>query len=165
MNCPVCRIPMQQINISGVVIDECDTCHGLWFDSHELTRLDEISEGEGEDLERILSYQRANDARNEQLSCPRCTIKMQKRNYFYRSGINIDECYGCGGIWLDAGELGAIRENFKDKGEREEIFEKLVTEHPDYQQMLSTKSEIEQKTAKLKQKGLLKNLYKLSFWR
>lgn len=165
MNCPLCKVPMQQINISGVVIDECDNCHGLWFDSHELSRLDELHEGSGEDLDRILSYPRAGDSRREPLTCPRCTMKMKQRNYFYRSGINIDECYGCGGIWLDAGELRAIRENFKDAEERVELFETMISDHPDYQQLKAQQSLLQQQTEKLRQKGLLKNLFKICFWR
>lgn len=165
MNCPICWVPLQQLNISGVIIDECDNCHGLWFDAHELARLDEISEGSGEDLDRILSYPRADDMRIEQITCPRCSIKMQRRNYYYKSGINVDECYGCGGIWLDAGELGSIRENFKSQAEREEIFEKMLSDRPEFRQMKSEQAALEQQTEKLRQKGLLKNLFKLSLWR
>ena len=36
---------------------------------------------------------------------------MRRHEYREGSGIYIDECYGCGGIWLDGGELKAIREN------------------------------------------------------
>ena len=33
----------------------------------------------------------------------------------YRRGpVEIDECYSCGGVFLDAGELKKIREQYKD---------------------------------------------------
>jgi Zn-finger nucleic acid-binding protein len=41
-------------------------------------------------------------------------MKLKRREYKIGSGINVDQCYGCNGIWLDAGELAAIRENFDE---------------------------------------------------
>jgi Zn-finger nucleic acid-binding protein len=32
--------------------------------------------------------------------------------------VTIDECPDCGGIWLDAGELGAIRDEFASEADR-----------------------------------------------
>ena len=49
---------------------------------------------------------------------------MRRHEYREGSGIYIDECYGCGGIWLDGGELKAIRENpvvARSNQEREQL--------------------------------------------
>ncbi len=43
------------------------------------------------------------------LSCPGCGRTMKKGVYSYSSGIVIDRCESCGGIWLDRGELARIR--------------------------------------------------------
>jgi Zn-finger nucleic acid-binding protein len=37
-----------------------------------------------------------------EMKCPRCHTKMMTVK---RSGINVDECTGCGGVFLDRGEL------------------------------------------------------------
>ncbi|MGH7870196.1 MAG: zf-TFIIB domain-containing protein [Candidatus Dormibacteraceae bacterium] len=37
-----------------------------------------------------------------QLRCPRCRVNMV---LVRRTGINVDECQGCGGMFLDRGEL------------------------------------------------------------
>ena len=42
--------------------------------------------------------------------------------------VEVDECSGCGGIWLDAGELGQIRSQFDSEDERSEAAEKYFSE-------------------------------------
>jgi uncharacterized protein len=163
MMCPLCTISLKQVNISGVNIDECfDGCHGLWFDNLELSRLDEVSEGGGETLERLLSYPRGSDERSQKLTCPRCNVAMQRKSFYYRSNIFIDECYVCGGVWLDAGELKAVRENFKSREQREAICDQMLSENPEFRAFMAKKTELEQKTAMIRQKGLLKNLASLA---
>ncbi|MFH1672042.1 MAG: zf-TFIIB domain-containing protein [Pseudomonadota bacterium] len=39
------------------------------------------------------------------MKCPKCGMELIEINY---KGIKIDECSGCEGIWLDAGELEAV---------------------------------------------------------
>ncbi len=163
MNCPLCRTAMKEANISGVLIDECLECHGLWFDNLELARLDEIQEGDGEALERLLSYPRTSDSNRGSINCPRCSAKMHSRSYYYKSDIRIDECYGCGGVWLDAGELEEVRKNFKDQDEREAIFEQMLATNKDYQSMMKSQTETQQKTMAIRQKGLLRNLVNICF--
>ena len=39
------------------------------------------------------------------MRCPKCGLELMEIDY---RGIKIDECSGCQGIWLDAGEFSAI---------------------------------------------------------
>ena len=39
------------------------------------------------------------------MKCPKCGMELIEINY---RGIKIDECSGCEGIWLDAGELEIV---------------------------------------------------------
>jgi len=39
ISCPVCSIPMDEVKKSGVLIDVCPRCKGVWLDRGELTRL------------------------------------------------------------------------------------------------------------------------------
>jgi Zn-finger nucleic acid-binding protein len=39
------------------------------------------------------------------INCPRCAKPMIKKT---RQGLTIDKCTGCGGIWLDKGEIYKI---------------------------------------------------------
>ena len=41
--------------------------------------------------------------------------------------VEMDECYSCGAIFLDHGELSAIREQFETEQERSDAFNKHFT--------------------------------------
>ena len=45
------------------------------------------------------------------MRCPKCGDSLKARSF---QKIEIDQCTGCGGIWLDAGELEQVAE--KDEG-------------------------------------------------
>jgi len=44
--------------------------------------------------------------------------------------VSVDECYACGGFFLDSGELKQIRDNYMSEEEREVYVQKLVGETP-----------------------------------
>lgn len=39
MNCPVCNIPLTMMDRSGVEIDYCSKCRGVWLDRGELDKI------------------------------------------------------------------------------------------------------------------------------
>lgn len=39
MRCPLCEVPMKEIERQGVVIDICPECRGVWLDRGELDKL------------------------------------------------------------------------------------------------------------------------------
>lgn len=41
------------------------------------------------------------------MQCPRCAMSLIEA---HRAGIPVDTCLGCGGVWLDRGELSRIAE-------------------------------------------------------
>lgn len=47
-------------------------------------------------------------AREPTLLCPRCVSQMLPVQRF---GVTIDQCTGCGGIFLDLGEIGQLTES------------------------------------------------------
>jgi Zn-finger nucleic acid-binding protein len=46
MNCPVCNEKMKEIERSGVMIDLCPGCKGIWLDRGELEKLLAMDAGE-----------------------------------------------------------------------------------------------------------------------
>lgn len=138
MKCPLCKKEMKIVKIENIEIDECqDGCHGIWFDINELKKLDEKTEGSGPELERILSYERAWDFNPlRKVKCPKCNEKMERHEYIDASRIFIDECFKCGGIWLDKGELGAIRNNFKSYENVTDVVEKMLMNDPTYRKYM-----------------------------
>ncbi len=47
MECPACRVPLVMSERSGVEIDYCPQCRGIWLDRGELDKIIERSEGVG----------------------------------------------------------------------------------------------------------------------
>jgi Zn-finger nucleic acid-binding protein len=39
MRCPMCNVPMREVNRRGVLIDVCPECRGVWLDGGELDKL------------------------------------------------------------------------------------------------------------------------------
>jgi len=135
MRCPVCQEEMVEQDFGGVKVDICkDGCKGIWFDWSELSKLDEENEGFGNALKEALDYPRANDEDRGQINCPKCGIPLHAHRYQKSKEVNVDECYKCGGFFLDPGELKVVRDSFMSEQECEEYAQKLIEGDPVYQE-------------------------------
>ena len=131
MDCPACGKSMVEESFGNVLVDVCKSgCKGIWFDWGELKELDEGHEGTGEALEEALKSPRVNDSGRGPLKCPKCGIAMHAHKYRSAKEVNVDECYGCGGFFLDSGELKEIREHHMNSEERDSYIQKLVADTP-----------------------------------
>ncbi len=146
MNCPVCHKEMIVEDFGGVCIDVCKNgCKGLWFDWMELAKLDEQNEGLGSALQDALSYDRNNDDNRGQIKCPKCSLPMHIHEYASAKEVNIDECYQCGGFFLDSGELKAIKENLMSEEERDQYMQKLLNSSGEFK---SAQDDLEKEKAR-----------------
>jgi Zn-finger nucleic acid-binding protein len=119
-----------------VQVDVCSKgCKGIWFDWDELVRLDENSEGAGYALEEALKSPRFKQEDREKLFCPRCGISMHAHKYSSAKEVSVDECYGCGGFFLDSGELKEIRGQYMSEEERDAYVGKLLADIPEFKEM------------------------------
>ncbi len=130
MKCPVCHHGLTEVEAGDIKVDICQGgCGGIWFDNFELEKVDEKQEHAGESL---LEVERDPDIKvhcEEKRSCPRCKdIKMMKHFFSLKRKVEVDECASCGGVWLDAGELGGIRELYQTTKEREEAADQYFNE-------------------------------------
>ncbi len=109
MNCSVCSKEMI-VEDFGQKVNVCENgCKGIWFDHFALQRLDQNNEGVGEALKAALNYPRVNDGNRGPIKCPKCNMPMHSHKYERSQEVCVDECYGCGGYFLDSGELAQIR--------------------------------------------------------
>lgn len=114
MNCPDCDAPLRQTDYHGINIDECPRCLGRWFDRDEPLRAKDRTD----QYLRWLDFDPfAGDASAPAVSgfarlCPRCSLKMGVIAY-KTSGVLIDKCSSCHGIWLDQGEFEKIIKHLK----------------------------------------------------
>lgn len=114
MNCPACSNELTQMTVDDVTVDVCKNgCGGIWFDNFELKKFDEPHESAGEGLLDIPRNPNVQVDQNKRLKCPKCDNIVMMRHFFsVKHNVAVDECPGCAGVWLGAGELGQIREMF-----------------------------------------------------
>jgi uncharacterized protein len=111
IKCPACFNALTSVQVGAVSVDVCRECGGIWFDAFELQRVDEEHEPAGDWLLQNEREPRIQVDTQRKRECPRCEgVKLKRRYYSPRRQVEIDECPGCGGYWLDAGELEKIRE-------------------------------------------------------
>lgn len=103
----------------GINVDICvDGCGGIFFDNREFTKFDEKAENIDEILKAVEGKQFETVDESLPRTCPVCGSKMVKNYASANRQIQIDECYSCGGKFLDNGELQAIRAEFETEDER-----------------------------------------------
>lgn len=108
MNCPGCASPMQLVKYEGVMIDQCGSCGGTWLDYKEISRIIQSTEEEFSDQERSQAFEtKSLDTRpsGKTLQCSSCKTPLETFYYLINSGVVLDRCNSCKGIYFDAGEL------------------------------------------------------------
>ena len=95
-----------------------------------MKELNESHEGVGIALEEALKSPRVNNTDRGPLKYPKCGINMQIHKYRNAKEVNVDECYACGGFFLDSGELRQIKDHYMNEGERNAYVQKLIDETP-----------------------------------
>ena len=128
MKCPVCENELTRKIIGQITVDVCENgCGGIWFDDEEIRKFDEEHETDGKLLLNIRRDSKIKIDSSARRKCPKCENIVMMRHFFsVKREIEVDECPKCGGIWLDAGELSAIREQFSTEAERDEATRKLI---------------------------------------
>lgn len=130
MRCPACGKALTEVSAGEIRVDACvGGCGGIWFDQLELKRLDAHHDALGEELLTLAGPEPAPPDTREKRQCPRCENQPMLR-WFYSPArrVMVDHCPNCGGHWLDAGELRAIRELYKDDSEREREIDRFFDE-------------------------------------
>ncbi len=109
--CPACKTKMEKvITKHGIIVDICTNgCGGIWFDNRELGKFTNITESISE-IEDSVKNKTFNVTETEKIrKCPVCQNNMVKHKACGGSDVEIDDCYSCGGKFLDFGELERIR--------------------------------------------------------
>jgi hypothetical protein len=135
MNCPACNKELFEVEAGEIKVDVCKQgCGGIWFDNFELEKVDEKHEAAGEELLETSGRAKGPVVNENKRNCPRCeNITMIEHFSGAKQKVLIDECPQCGGVWLDCGELGEIRETYPTEAERKraavEFFENNFAGH------------------------------------
>ncbi|MBP7126908.1 zf-TFIIB domain-containing protein [Myxococcota bacterium] len=105
--CPVCRVPMQTVTQHRQQIDQCPRCGGRFFDAGELEAV----------IQMVRCFEEVVLEEPEVKSIPEeevrrieiCPVDGSSMDPQEIAGIVVDRCPSCHGIWLDRGELVALK--------------------------------------------------------
>jgi Zn-finger nucleic acid-binding protein len=147
MLCPICKIQLDRAVLSGVEVNYCPSCLGLWFEEDELRWAKDYKD---RNL-RWLDIDLWKDETKFRISpgkklCPRDRFPLYETAYgdsgihpvksakggarpvkseelFNRgkqfNGVKVDVCNLCHGIWLDRGEFKKIIQYLREKADQE----------------------------------------------
>jgi Zn-finger nucleic acid-binding protein len=96
MYCPVDQTDLVTISVDGVSIERCGRCNGHWLQHGELARL----ASRDDSVEPVVSI-----TRDSLRLCPEDRTPLTEVEFPDHSGLKVDICGQCQGIWLDAYEL------------------------------------------------------------
>ena len=111
MNCPKCLGKLEKRLIGTFEekpfhIDRCFLCHGIWFDSKELTMALSLKFPIVAPASDDTSPNTKFDFNNEvKAPCPRCNKAFEKVPSIQDYRIKLDYCLTCDGYWTDRGEF------------------------------------------------------------
>ena len=106
MQCPQCKVSMQQKAIEDITINECPDCYGLWFERGDLDEVkDEVlPEMSWLDVDRWLDAAQL-DAHISPHFCPTCGDRHLTTVKDQQSKIEVGICPRCKGTWLATGQF------------------------------------------------------------
>lgn len=115
MKCPACQTALETIEYEGIKIETCLGCEGQWLDAGELRHIVKVREVrfDSEERKAVASATKITavnvEREDRDLRCPKCGGQTDALNYGGDTGIVIDKCTSCRGVWLDRGEMAKIQ--------------------------------------------------------
>ncbi|MCL4265571.1 MAG: zf-TFIIB domain-containing protein [Anaerolineae bacterium] len=103
MNCPKCQGLMKQTGFEGIVVEQCSSCLGIWFDEFELERLKALPGSEVIDSGDADLGAKYNPV--DRIFCPHDHTPLTRMVDVRQPHIWYESCAVCHGAFLDAGEF------------------------------------------------------------
>lgn len=121
MNCPSCHSALKPLNAPAAELDFCPACKGVWFDRDELKKFDNPEEQLPHEIDAPAATPE-NDYSEGARKCPKCTdAVMCRRSFDVHDKVEVDQCLSCSGIWLDGGEVAAVRALYPSEEARTKV--------------------------------------------
>jgi Zn-finger nucleic acid-binding protein len=131
MKCPSCSQILRPVQAGDISLDACkDGCGGVWLDAGEITKFDEPHEFNAHEILTLAELKQGVKVDSGAIKmCPRCPGERLVRQFFdQKNEIEIDQCWSCGGIWFDLGEINAVRKQYQTYAERQQAVNSYVDE-------------------------------------
>jgi len=119
--CPRCsKTKFEKLTVSGVELDRCESCKGIWMDGGEYEKVVESSRNlsiSGTDVLSPPDAIREESYQPLRVSCPGCGQSLLEPEpihfEFIHHVVITDRCSDCDGVWFDASELSLMLEYIK----------------------------------------------------
>jgi len=117
MLCPRCKINLESAIFYKTEVDYCPQCLGIFFEEDELRQAKDEKDKDlvWLDIDLWKELRRFKISYGIRL-CPVCRVPLYEV-YYGDSGIIVDVCNLCHGIWLERGEFKKIIDYLKEKAE------------------------------------------------
>lgn len=127
--CPKCESDLNLKVIGSIEVDECESCKGIWFDKGELTEAKDLADPNLNWLDfEIWKHEDKFTSKQGALKCPTCSVPTVGIEYG-DTGVNVDYCKNCQGVWLEKDELpkiiGALETEIHEKTFSEYVHESI----------------------------------------
>ena len=97
-SCPNCHQSLSEEQLHGETVDRCEICDGLWFDYSELGTILRHTPPPSDRTVAVTC--------SENAQCPQCDESLLSPfNYAYDSGVLINKCGTCAGVWVESEQL------------------------------------------------------------
>lgn len=111
MDCPRCYLPLYETTVgqgAASRAQQCSKCEGHWLSKGVLDDVSRDVDVKWVERRHLPSA----DLQLAPIRCPSCGIPtvMRKVSSPRDAKVLMDVCPSCSGVWLDGGELNAIRE-------------------------------------------------------
>ncbi len=117
--CFKCKKELERALLYNIEIDYCPQCQGMWFDEDELRQAKDKKDENLKwlDVDLWQDESKFRISRGNKL-CPIDRLPLYEVEYG-DSGIKVDLCIICKGIWLDKGEFKQIISYLKERADWE----------------------------------------------
>lgn len=113
--CPKCGSELKVKVLGSIDVDECESCKGVWLERGELSEVEETVDPNLNWLDfEIWKHPEKFKSKETDLDCPSCGVPTISIEYGH-TGVNINYCRQCHGIWLEKDELPKIIESLEDE--------------------------------------------------
>ena len=134
VSCTKAELVEQQEEDSGIMLDVCPKCMGIWFDAGELEKI----------LGKApLSIRIPLSADRDGRDCPKCNLTFATFKY-PGTDTEIDMCRNCGGVWLDSSEFSAVAQAAANEPPPPENLPKVEADLPSESPALKEEEEDDQ---------------------
>ena len=124
MKCPRCTTSLVTRTVAELEVEECPSCNGLWLEAGTLRRLKDEADPDLAWLDfELWKHPERFEITERPIRCPSCDIPLAAVEYG-DTGVTVDFCTRCRGVWLDEDELGRIVDRLS-----EELLDKDVSEY------------------------------------